>query len=355
MMSNRDDSLKQRIEELGTQLSVCQTEKARCEVALSEASSQAAKHAAQQYSSTKALDDAKDAHSKISIELEQLKELRAAAEDRATRAQEKANQEAAARKQQEERIEELVRKLEEQREITLRADKAMAVAKARAEAERKQLESEREEEREKLQDQISKLMKNIAKLEASMPNPDEIAADVGRKWKAKADAMVEETKSSLEATHLERVKALEKQLKEERNLSQEMKELLEKTQKAALAETNARLDALRREEQKLLESFQRTRMSQNRMLRDGSGTVELLKMYDRYFMRLREEYASLLHRIQITEAEREQRIQELLKTTRELKSYRKLRDEQYAEYLKEVRAEEESEISELVSRQTVTR
>ena len=130
---------------------------------------------------------------------------------------------------------------------------------------------------------------------------------------------------------------------------------VEKMQKAALAEANARLEALRREEEELLAAFQRTRLSQNRLLRSGVGSgAEILQMYDRYFMRLREEYAALTRRLEIAEAEREQRMNELLVTMRELKSYRKLRDEQYAAYLKEVEAEQANEISEFVGRQTVT-
>jgi hypothetical protein len=62
-----------------------------------------------------------------------------------------------------------------------------------------------------------------------------------------------------------------------------------------------------------------------------------------------------MKKIAIAEAEKDQREAALIVTMRELKAYRRLRDEQYARHVKATRDEEEKEISDLVSHNAASR
>ena len=124
---------------------------------------------------------------------------------------------------------------------------------------------------------------------------------------------------------------------------------VEKTQKAALANAEALLRELYNAEKKLNDMFLQNSMSRDAELRNNTADAQSLAAYDAFFQHLSEEKRKLAVKIIDAEAVK-LRCQELLITTmKELKAYGKLRDKQYAEYLKEVAAEEEKALSDIIS------
>jgi len=124
---------------------------------------------------------------------------------------------------------------------------------------------------------------------------------------------------------------------------------VEKLQKAELRRAQQALQELLDEEQRLLRAYADNERSLEEALRRNENVATALSEHDAYFRFLRD--ALIEVRKLIVEAEEvvRQCQERLIITMKELKTYLKLRDEQYQRYLKEVQAEEEKEMGDLVS------
>ena len=131
------------------------------------------------------------------------------------------------------------------------------------------------------------------------------------------------------------------------------KQTVEKLQKAELKKAQQALRELLDEEQRLLMAYADNERSLAKALRENIDVGQALTEHDAYFRFLRDALTELRERI-IKAEELVRKCQELLIITmKELKTYRKLRDEQYARYMKEVQAEEDKEMGDFVSFNTV--
>ena len=129
----------------------------------------------------------------------------------------------------------------------------------------------------------------------------------------------------------------------------EYKLTVEKTQKAALAAADALLRELYAEDKILDETFLRNSNARERELREKTADAQSLAAYDTFFRRLSEEKKALAVRIEQAEMAKLRCQEALILTMKELKAYNKLRDKQYQEYLKDVAAEEEKELGDIIS------
>jgi len=128
---------------------------------------------------------------------------------------------------------------------------------------------------------------------------------------------------------------------------------VEKLQKADLRRAQQALRELLDEEQRLLNAYAENERSLEKALRENINVVAALGEHDAYFRFLRDALKELRERIVIAE-ELVRKCQELLIVTmKEIKTYNKLRAEQYQEYLKEVQIEEDKNIGDLVSFNTI--
>ena len=127
------------------------------------------------------------------------------------------------------------------------------------------------------------------------------------------------------------------------------KTTVERLQKAELKRAQQALQLLLNEEQRLLKAWSDNEISLEEALRKGENVGAALSEHDAYFRFLRD--ALIEVRQLIVEAEEVVRKcqERLIITMKELKTYLKLRDEQYQMYLKEVQAEEAKEMDDLVS------
>ena len=127
------------------------------------------------------------------------------------------------------------------------------------------------------------------------------------------------------------------------------KTTVERLQKAELKRAQQALQLLLNEEQRLLKAWSDNEVSLEEALRKGENVGAALSEHDAYFRFLRD--ALIEVRELIVEAEEVVRKcqERLIVTMKELKTYLKLRDEQYQLYLKEVQAEEAKEMDDLVS------
>ena len=131
------------------------------------------------------------------------------------------------------------------------------------------------------------------------------------------------------------------------------KQTVEKLQKAELKKAQQALRELLDEEQRLLMAYAENERSLERALRENTDVGQALTEHDAYFRFLRDALTEIRERI-VKAEELVRKCQELLIITmKELKTYKKLRDEQYADYLKEVQAEEDKEMGDFVSFNTV--
>lgn len=133
----------------------------------------------------------------------------------------------------------------------------------------------------------------------------------------------------------------------------EYKQTLEKLQKGELSRAQEVLRALYAQRQALDEAFERGKQTLEEALRSHKAVAEALTEHDVFFRHLSGEREKLEPKILNAEAVRDRCQQQLIATMKELKAYAKLRDEQYQRYLKEVQVEEEKEMSDLVSFNTV--
>jgi flagellar export protein FliJ len=124
---------------------------------------------------------------------------------------------------------------------------------------------------------------------------------------------------------------------------------VERLQRAELKEAQAALRQLYEEDARLALSFDESRKARYAQMRAGATDAQALMQYDRFFTRIREDRASLAERIARASEEVGRREARLLATMRELKVYGKLRERQYAEYLSQMRAEDEKNVGDLVS------
>ena len=129
----------------------------------------------------------------------------------------------------------------------------------------------------------------------------------------------------------------------------EYKQTVEKDQKAELSRAEAVLRELREREQALDEAFRRNSEEQDAVLERGVDIVSELEKFAAFFRHVREEKEILRVKIENAEEVKARCQARLIVTMRELKTYRKLRDEQYARYLKDVETEEEKEMNDHVS------
>ena len=127
------------------------------------------------------------------------------------------------------------------------------------------------------------------------------------------------------------------------------KQTVEKLQKAELRKAQQVLKELLDEEQRLLSAYESNERSLERALRENINVAAALTEHDAYFRFLRDALKAVRKKIiEAEEAVRECR-DRLIITMKEIKTLVKLRTEQYHEYLREVQAEEDKEMGDLVS------
>jgi len=129
---------------------------------------------------------------------------------------------------------------------------------------------------------------------------------------------------------------------------------VEKLQKADLKKAQQELMELRDEESRLEQAYADNERSLKRALRENIDVTAALIEHDAYFRFLRDALKELRERIVRAEEVVIKCQERLLITMKEIKTYLKLRDEQYQKYRKEVQAEEDKEIGDLVSFNTIT-
>jgi len=127
------------------------------------------------------------------------------------------------------------------------------------------------------------------------------------------------------------------------------KQTVEKLQKAELRKARQALKELQDEERRLELAYADNERSLERALGENTDVASALTEHDVYFRFLRDALKKLRERIEKA-IEVVLKCQErLIVTMKEIKTYKKLRDEQYQEYLKEVQAEDDKEMGDLVS------
>ena len=129
---------------------------------------------------------------------------------------------------------------------------------------------------------------------------------------------------------------------------------VEKTQKAELKRAQQALKELLEEEKRLLYAYAQNERSLERALRQNINIAMTLAEHDAYFRFLRDALKELRARIVRAEKVVSDCQTRLMLTMKEIKTYNKLHDEQYQDYMKEVQSEEEKEIGDLVSFNTIS-
>ena len=124
---------------------------------------------------------------------------------------------------------------------------------------------------------------------------------------------------------------------------------VEKMQKAELRKAQIALKELLDEEQRLLRAFAENERSLEKALRENTDVINALIEHDAYFRFLRDAIIEVRQRIVKAEEVVRKCQERLIITMKELKTYVKLRDEQYQEYLKEVQIEEDKNMGDLIS------
>ena len=124
---------------------------------------------------------------------------------------------------------------------------------------------------------------------------------------------------------------------------------VEKMQKAELKRAQLALRELQREEQRLLNAYADNERSLEKALEQNEDVAAALSEHDAYFRFLRDALRDIRERIVEAEELVLKCQEQLIVTMKEIKTYNKLRDEQYLRYMKEVQTEEDKEIGDLVS------
>ena len=129
---------------------------------------------------------------------------------------------------------------------------------------------------------------------------------------------------------------------------------VEKMQKAELRKAQQVLRELLAEEQRLRNAYAENERSLDRALRENIDVASALSEHDAYFRYLRDAIKEVREKIIKAEEVVAECQERLIITMKEIKTYEKLREEQYERYKKEIQAEEEKEIGDLVSFNTIT-
>jgi len=124
---------------------------------------------------------------------------------------------------------------------------------------------------------------------------------------------------------------------------------VERLQKAELKRAQQALRELLDEEDRLLRAYADNERSLEEALRKGENVGAALSEHDAYFRYLRDALIEIRKLIVKAEEVVRECQERLILTMKEIKTYLKLRDEQYQLYLKEAQAEEAKEIDDLVS------
>ena len=129
---------------------------------------------------------------------------------------------------------------------------------------------------------------------------------------------------------------------------------VEKMQKAELRKAQMALRALLDEEQRLLRAYADNERSLEEALRKNEDVASALSEHDAYFRFLRDALKEIRERIVEAEEVVAKCQERLIITMKELKTYLRLRDEQFQRYLKEMQAEEDKEMGDLVAFNTIS-
>lgn len=132
------------------------------------------------------------------------------------------------------------------------------------------------------------------------------------------------------------------------------KQTVERLQKAELRKAQQALRELRDEEQRLEQAYADNERSLEQALRENVNIAAALNEHDAYFRFLREALKELRERIVKAEEVVIRCQNQLIITMKEIKTYKKLREEQFKSYLKEIQAEEDKEMGDIVSFKTVS-
>lgn len=129
---------------------------------------------------------------------------------------------------------------------------------------------------------------------------------------------------------------------------------LEKIQKTELSRAQETLNRLLVMLEELEEAYRRNCTSLEAAIERGINLPDEMSKHDNFFKYLRVAKAELLIKIEAAEKERDKCMEKLVSTMKRIKVYTKLRQEQYQSYLHEVKLEEEKEIGDIISFNTVT-
>jgi len=124
---------------------------------------------------------------------------------------------------------------------------------------------------------------------------------------------------------------------------------VEKLQKADLRRAQQALQELLDEEQRLLKAWEDNERSLEEALRKGENVGAALSEHDAFFRYLRDALIEIRKMIVKAEEVVRECQDRLILTMKEIKTYLKLREEQYQAYLKEVQAEDAKTMDDLVS------
>ena len=124
---------------------------------------------------------------------------------------------------------------------------------------------------------------------------------------------------------------------------------VEKLQKADLQKAQQVLRDLLDEEQRLLGAWADNERSLDEALEKGENVAVALSEHDAFFRYLRDALIEVRKRIVRAEEIVRQCQERLILTMKEIKTYLKLRDEQYQAWMKEVQADEAKTMDDLVS------
>ena len=124
---------------------------------------------------------------------------------------------------------------------------------------------------------------------------------------------------------------------------------VEKLQKAELRRAQQALQELLDEEQRLIKAWEDNERSLEEALQKGENVATALAEHDAFFRYLRDALIEVRKMIVKAEEVVRECQERLILTMKELKTYLKLRDEQYQAWMKEVQAEDAKEMDDLVS------
>ena len=124
---------------------------------------------------------------------------------------------------------------------------------------------------------------------------------------------------------------------------------VEKLQKAELRRAQQALQELLDEEQRLIQAWADNERSLEEALKKGENVGAALTEHDAYFRYLRDALIEVRKKIVRAEEVVKECQDRLILTMKEIKTYLKLRDEQYQAWMKEVQADEAKTMDDLVS------